>query len=234
MYERIHPARLYEQIVEQIKRQVLRGELKVGDRLPPERELAEHFGVSRVAVREAMRVMREMGLVEVHPGRGTFIANGTSQAVRHSLSLMVRIAGQTASRQLVEVREMLEPPIAAMAAARAEREHLAAMEAAIATMDASMGDPDAFVEADLEFHLALAEATQNDILLILLDTIIGILREQRMRIFQVEGGPHRGQFHHRRILEAVARHDVEGARAAMEAHLRQVRDDSSQAPGAPT
>jgi DNA-binding FadR family transcriptional regulator len=82
----------------------------------------------------------------------------------------------------------------------------------------------------LDFHLALAEGAANPLILSLLDSIVGLLREQRLRIFRVPGGPERGQIHHKRILDAVERRDSEKAREAMRAHLHQVRDDSQSAP----
>ena len=226
MYAPVQFERLYEQITEQIERRILSGDLKIGDQLLPERELAEQFGVSRTAVREAVKTLRQKGLVEVQPGRGTFITNGTTRAVRHSLDLMMRIGYAAGSGDLVEVREILEPEIAALAAARAGAEHIAVMREAVATMDAALKDPDRFIEADLDFHLALAGATQNALIPTLIDSIVDLLREQRKRIFRVSGGPERGQFHHKRILDTVMRHDPEAAREAMRAHLRQVRDDS--------
>jgi GntR family transcriptional repressor for pyruvate dehydrogenase complex len=93
-------------------------------------------------------------------------------------------------------------------------------------MDGARQNPDAFIEADLDFHLALAEAAANPLILSLLDSIVGLLREQRMRIFNVEGGPERGQFHHKRILAAIESRNSEMAREAMQAHLQQVREDS--------
>src|SRR5712692_5684445 len=146
---------------------------------------------------------------------------------------MVKIGQPDGSTHLAEVREILEPEIAALAATRIEDQHLATMREAVAVMDRSRHDPDAFIEADLDFHLSLAEAAANPLILSLIDSIVGLLREQRMRIFQVEGGPDRGQFHHRRILEAIEQRDPLKARAAMGAHLRQVREDSSVAPPQP-
>ena len=89
------------------------------------------------------------------------------------------------------------------------------------------GDRIAYIEADLDFHLALAEAAGNPLILSLLDSIVGLLREQRSRIFDVEGGPERGQYHHKRILAAVEQRDPEAARGAMREHLQQVLSDSS-------
>src|SRR5271165_5633109 len=231
VYKVVRTSRLYEQIVQQIEESVLNGTLKPGDQLPAERELAQRLGVSRTAVREAVKTLREKGLVEAYSGRGTFITNGTSQAARQSFDLMVKIGQQEGSPHLAELRLILEPGIAAMAATRVKEEDLAAMREAVTVMDRSQKDPGAYIEADLDFHLALAEAAANPLILSLIDSIVGLLREQRLKIFNVEGGPQRGQFHHKRILQAVERHDPEMARSAMRAHLEQVSQDSQVSSG---
>ena len=229
LYKMIKTSRLYEQIVQQIEESILDGLFKPGDQLPPERELAEQFGVSRTAVREALKTLREKGLVEAYTGRGTFVTDGTSQAVRQSFDLMAK--GQADGLfYLAEVREILEPEIAALAAKRIEEQHLLTMREAIATMDRSLRDPEAYIEADLDFHLSLAEAVANPLILSVIDSVVGLLREQRLQVFNVEGGPERGQFHHKRILAAVEAHDPEKARAAMRAHLAQIRTDSPPLP----
>lgn len=229
LYRAVKTSRLYEQIVEQIEESILGGALKAGDQLPPERELAERFGVSRTAVREAVKALREKGLVEAYTGRGTFITDGTSQAIKQSLDLVARIGQAEGSTHLAEVREILEPEIAALAATRVEEQHLVTMREAVATMERSLRHPESYIEADLDFHLSLAEAAANPLILSLIDSIVGLLREQRMQIFKLKGGPERGQFHHKRILEAIEACDPDKARAAMRAHLTQVRDDSQQA-----
>jgi GntR family transcriptional regulator, transcriptional repressor for pyruvate dehydrogenase complex len=230
LYKTIQTSRLYEQIVRQVEELILSGKLKPGDQLLSERELAQQFGVSRTAVREAIKALREKGLVEAYSGKGTFITNATSQAIRQSLDLMMRIGQPGNLTQLEEVREILEPDIAALAATRADEQHLATMREAIAVMDRSGQDPDAYIEADLDFHLSLAEAVDNPIILSLLDSIVELLREQRLNIFRVEGGPARGQYHHKHILDAVERRDPDAAREAMRAHLQQVRADSQVTP----
>ena len=230
MYKIVRTSRLYEQIVQQVEESIHKGALKPGNQLPPERELAHQFGVSRTAVREAVKALREKGLVEAYPGRGTFVTDGTSHAIRQSLDRMIRIGQPEGSTYLAEVREILEPEIAALAATRADAEDLTSMHEAVSIMDKAKRDSDAFIEADLDFHLALAEAAGNPLILTLIDSIVGLLREQRLRIFQVEGGPERGQYHHKKIMEAIERHDSLGAREAMKAHLRQVRDDCRELP----
>jgi len=234
-YQAIAQSRLYQQIVEQVERSILEGRLKPGDQLPPERDLAGQFGVSRTAIREAMKVLREKGLVESQHGRGTFVTDSTSQVIRHSVDRMMtmKMNQPEAAAHLIEVRELLEPEIAVLAAARAEEKDIAAMREAYEAMDRAGGNADAFIEADLDFHLALAEAAGNPLILALIDSIVALLREHRTRIFYVNGGPERGQFHHRRILDAIAQHDGVAARDAMDAHLKQITQDASHAPEPP-
>jgi GntR family transcriptional repressor for pyruvate dehydrogenase complex len=231
VYKLVRTSRLYEQIVQQIEESILKGALKAGDQLPAERELAQRFGVSRTAVREAVKALREKGLVEAYSGRGTFITDGTTQAVRQSLDLMVKIGQPEGSTHLAEVRAILEPEIAALAAMRIQESEIATMREAVAIMDTAGQDPDAYIEADLDFHLALAEGAANPLILSLIDSIVGLLREQRLRIFRVSGGPERGQVHHKKILDAIERRDSDKARDAMKLHLEQVRDDSKTTTG---
>ncbi len=227
VYRAVKTSRIYEQIVQQVEESILKGKLKPGDQLPAERDLAQRFGVSRTAVREAVKALQEKGLVEAFTGRGTFVTNGRSQAMRQSLDLIIKISQQEGSLYLAELRRILEPEIAALAAPRIEEQLLSTMREAVAAMDRNVHEREAYIEADLDFHLALAEAADNPLILALIDSIVGLLREQRSRIFEVDGGPGRGQFHHKRILKAVERRDPDAAREAMRAHLDQVREDSS-------
>jgi GntR family transcriptional repressor for pyruvate dehydrogenase complex len=230
MYLPIQSERLYERIVSQIEQRIETGELKVGDQLPSERELAEQFTVSRTAVREAVKALRQKGLVEIRLGRGTFITNGTTDTIRNSLGLLMKFGGKNGSMNLVEVREILEPEIAALAATRITDEYITAMREAVEIMDTALDNVDVFVEADLDFHLALAEGTQNPFIPILMDSIIDLLRVQRKRIGLTKGGLQRGQVHHKKILDAVTRRNPQDARQAMHDHLEQVRKDSKASP----
>jgi len=227
LYTPIQSTKVFEQIANQIEKRILNGELRSGDRLPTERELAEQFRASRTAVREAMKILAQQGLVEMRPGRGTIVIDGAPEAMQNSIGLVIKLKlGEVGgSDDLVEVREILETEIAALAAARATKEEISAMREAVRVMDESLGDADAYIAADNQFHQALAKATQNALILIFVDSIVSPLSEQRKQIFAVEGGPERGQFHHRRILESIIRRDPENARSAMRAHLQQVRED---------
>ena len=227
MYTPIQSAKVFEQVAVQIETRILRGELRSGDRLPTERELAEQFHVSRTAVREAMKILAQKGLVDMRPGRGTIVIDGAHEAMQDSIGLVMRLKlGEVGgSDNLVEVRGILETEIAALAAVRATEKEIAAMREAIATMDENLNNADAFIAADNRFHEALAQATQNALIMILINSIVNLLSEQRKQVFQVEGGPQRGQIHHKRILDNVIRREPEAARAAMRSHLQQVRED---------
>jgi GntR family transcriptional repressor for pyruvate dehydrogenase complex len=227
LYKALSSARLYEQVVEQIEALIISGRLTPGDRLPAERELGERFGVSRTVIREAIRSLQEKGLVEIRPGVGTFIYNGMSDIMRQSLERMMLIDRLQGLENVMQVREILEPAIASIAAHKARPHDIEAMEAAIEIMDRSMSNIEGFIAADHEFHLALARATQNRLILYLIDSIVDSLTEQRRQIF-LGGvdGPTRGQEHHKRICEAVKKHDGNLARELMLAHLKQIRDDT--------
>ncbi len=227
MYTPVQPVKIFEQIAEQIEKRILSGELCSGDRLPTERALAEQFRASRTAVREAMKILAQKGLVDMRPGRGTIVIDGAREAMQDSIGLVMKLnLGEVGgSDNLVEVREILEIEIAALAAARASEKEIAAMREAVKVMDENLHDADAFIAADNRFHEALAQATQNALILILVNSIVHLLSEQRKQIFEVDGGPQRGQIHHKRILESIIRRDPASARAAMRAHLHQVRED---------
>ena len=229
MYKAVRASRLYEQIVEQIEASIRDGQLKPGEQLLAERELAIQFGVSRTAVREAVKTLCEKGLVEAYSGRGTFVTSGRSRSMRHSLDSFMKSSDQASRLYVVEMREILEPEFTALAAVRIGEQHLTMMREAVAVMDRSMDQPNTYIEADLDFHLALAEAADNPLILSLLDSLVGVLREQRIGIFAVDGGAYRGQVHHKLILQAIEQRNPEMARKAMRAHLEQVRRDSDVA-----
>jgi DNA-binding FadR family transcriptional regulator len=161
----------------------------------------------------------------IQPGKGTFVTDSTSMVVRHSLDMLFRVGNETGIKDLVEVREILEPEIAALAATRASSEDIEAMEEAVKAMDQAMDDPDTFIEADLDFHLALAQGSNNALIPILIDSLVDLLREHRKRAASVEGGLERGQPYHKIIFEAIKSNDTEAARDSMRAHLEQVRKE---------
>jgi GntR family transcriptional repressor for pyruvate dehydrogenase complex len=225
--DRIRSNRLYEQVVERISDQIFDGSLRKGDQLPNERALAEQFGVSRTVIREAMKTLANTGLIEVRTGQGTFVVDDTAGALKNSIQTLMRIGSdENRLRELVELRELLEPGVAELAARRAERDEIERMQAMIDEMSSHMDDEASYIRADNRFHQIIALASRNRLIPRILDSIVDLLNELRGEIFQVEGGPERGQAHHRTILAAIRDRDAHAARMAMEDHLAQVKRDS--------
>src|SRR5260370_5358142 len=133
MYTPIQSVRVFEQVAEQIEKRILDGEMRSGDRLPNERHMCKEFHVSRTAVREAMKILAQKGLVDMRPGRGTIVIDGANAAMQDSIDLVMklRLGEVGGSNNLVEVREILEIEIAALAAARATEKEIAAMSEAV-------------------------------------------------------------------------------------------------------
>jgi len=209
--------RLYETIVAQLGQLIQEGKLCPGDRLPPERELAARLQVSRASVREALRSLELQGLLSSRQGSGTFIAAiGQEELLRASAHLAEE--GQTL-RDIFELRFLLEPPIAAMAARRATPQDIARLEATVKEQEQQIQLGQSGVEADMAFHAALAEATHNQALLRLGATLMEVLAPSRDTHLQTPERSHLSLLSHRRILEAIQAGSATQARKAMEEHV---------------
>jgi GntR family transcriptional repressor for pyruvate dehydrogenase complex len=217
--------RLYEHIVEQIRSQIVSGQLKAGDQLPSERELALTFGVSRTAIREAVKTLREKGLVEVRLGRGTYVINDTSMAAQRSLNLAVGLQQPSGWVDLVEARMILEPAIAALAAERATPEQISLLQNAVNALSPESGAVDAWALADTEFHNILAQSSQNVVVPILLNSVIESLQDQRRSLLALDGRLDITRDEHQRIVDAIAARRPEAAHTAMRAHIERVQRD---------
>jgi DNA-binding FadR family transcriptional regulator len=213
--------RLFQEIVEHVQAQILSGELKPGDRIPAERELATHFRVSRAAVREAIKSLAEKGLVDVHVGRGTYVASLTTDHVVESMSLLLRDVRNT-PEHLQEAREILEVPVARLAARHRTAEHLERMRALLKAMEAQRHMTRAFIDADSDFHYELARASGNPVLEIVSRTLLTMLRSERVFMVGFRDEIHGAIRSHARILAAVEAQDGERAAAAMAEHLTHV------------
>ena len=213
--------RLYQEIVEHVQALILAGELKPGDRIPAERELADQRGVSRAAVREAIKALAEKGLVEVRVGRGTYVAELKADHVVESMALLLREARNT-PEHLQEARELLEVPIARLAARNRDDGHVARLRALLAQMDAQRHASRGFIDADSAFHLELARATGNPVLELLSRTLLAMLRAERVFMVGFRDEIRGAMGSHVRIVDAVERRDADGAAGAMAGHLAHV------------
>jgi GntR family transcriptional repressor for pyruvate dehydrogenase complex len=222
--------RLYQEIVDQIQQRIVAGALKPGDQIPAERELAEQFGVSRTAVREAIKSLTEKGLIEVYVGRGTFVTELDPTHVVESLALLLR-RERDSIRSLHEARAILEIPVVKLAARYRTEEHLARLHAITRDLEQDDASPTMLVDADTEFHLELARATGNAVLLILSQTIMTLLRTERVALGEQVDEIPTALASHRRIVQAVSASDEADAAAAMAEHLQHVASTSAHPRG---
>lgn len=209
-------------IVDQIISLISRSLLKSGDRLPSERELCKRFGVGRTSVREALRSLTTMGIVDGRVGEGTFVADNR-QHLERTLQWGMLLDGNDVEN-LVETRLMLESNTAFWAATRAGEENLAAITTHLKGMEESVFDSEQFLEHDLRFHLEIASATQNPIVQRLVSTTRGYLQEWIKGSLKTPSGNAADRARlsveeHRAILEALFAKDAEVAREAMAAHI---------------
>jgi GntR family transcriptional regulator, transcriptional repressor for pyruvate dehydrogenase complex len=231
VFKPIRPKKISEEIVTQIKLLISDGQLKPGERVPSERELAALLGVSRPSVREAIMVLEAMGLVESRQGGGTFVRSLTETALADPLSSMVG-NNPRMLHNLAEVRMGLETWSAYLAAQRATEVEIETLRQLVAEMgrQAENGGWDA--ELDTKFHYAITAAAHNTIQLHVLNTIHGLFHTTIMvaltEFYQKEGYIERLLAHHRTIMERIAARDPEGARQAMTVHLELVRNKMEQ------
>jgi len=219
--------RAYELVIRQIESQITAGALKVGDQLPAERDLAAKLGVSRAAVREAMRAMEAQGVVRsgvgVGPDSGTFLTSMPSKALTQFLRLHMALANFPIE-DVVETRIMLERWSARLAARQAAPDDLATMGTLLDEMDAERDDIAVFNELDTDFHVAMAEAAHNVLITEMTIAIRHSMRAMVLESFRQHGhwpelsDQLRGQ--HRAIFQAIAAGDSSRAADEVEAHLR--------------
>ena len=209
-------------IVDQIIGLISRSMLKSGDRLPSERELCKRFGVGRTSVREALRSLATMGIVDGRVGEGTFVADNR-QHLERTLRWGMLLDGDDVEN-LIETRLMLESNTAFWAATRAREEDLSAIATQLEGMETSVLDSEGFLEHDLRFHLEIASATQNPIVQRLVSTTRGYLQEWIKGSLKAPSGNTADRARlsvqeHRIILEALTAREAEAAREAMSAHI---------------
>jgi GntR family transcriptional repressor for pyruvate dehydrogenase complex len=223
LLEPVKRSRIYEHIIDQIHALIREGRWAPGDQIPPERELAERFRVSRTSVREALRALEMQGIIESRQGGGTFVRSADIDALVPPLAAAI-LRGQRELTEVLEVRELIEPGIARLAAARATPEHLAELEQVLERQRDCIAQGKPFVDEDTAFHYTLARAADNRILLQLHNVILDVLRESRQSYLHVPNRPEMSLRGHEAMLAAVSAHDSEAAYKASLAHIVEVRN----------
>src|ERR687891_75036 len=219
--EPIKSTRIYEEIVRQIRQMISEGRLKSGDQLPPERDLAEKFVVSRTSVREALRALESLGLVEIRPGEGTFVREVSIDSLIEPLALLMA-SQREAIGELFEARRLLEPSLAALAASRATPEEIQEMERILEEQAREIAAGRTGLAQDAQFHAAIGAAAHNRAITRIAHAIMDLLTQSREDSLNTPGRPTRSHEDHRRVLTAVRGRDGEAARRAMLEHIAAV------------
>lgn len=220
----VHRNSLSDEIVDQITGLISRGLLKPGDRLPSEKDLCLRFGVGRTTIREALRSLAVMGILDGRVGEGTFVSVDSRKYLEKALQWGLLIDRKSVN-DLIETRLMLESQTAYAAASRATDADLDEIADALAGMERSLDRPEEYLEHDLRFHLAIARATQNPILFNLLTMTRGYLQTwigeslakpspRKMRV-RAESSV----WEHEKVLQALRKRKPDEARQAMTEHI---------------
>jgi GntR family transcriptional regulator, transcriptional repressor for pyruvate dehydrogenase complex len=221
-FEVVRKNKVYKEVAKQIERLIIK-KLKPGDKLPSERELAELLQVSRSSIRDAIRSLELVGLVEPRQGTGTMVRELSGGAkISPFANALERKREQVT--ELLDFRKMLEPPLAARAATHASVEEISEMEDILKRQEEKQNQGEAAIAEDAEFHYSIALASGNSVVLKVIDTLMDLLRDTRERSLQVEGRSQKSLAGHRRILGAIKRHDAEAAKAAMRRHIEDVEE----------
>lgn len=205
------------QVARRLVDHILSGEMEPGTRMPSERQLAEAFGVGRSAIREALKSLSLIGLIDVRQGDGTYLRSADSALLPEVIEWGL-LLGEKRTMDLVEARQELEVVIAGLAAQRRTDEDLTELRAIMARM-ADAPTPAAFVDADVAFHLRLAEAAGNSVLRDIHSSVQALLRAWIARVISVSGADGPSYLEHVPILVAIEAGDVPAAQATMNAHM---------------
>ncbi len=217
-FKPIDKTSLSEEISRQIMNLVSSGDLTPGQKLPSERELCTRFGVGRSSLREALRCLTIVGVLETRVGEGTFLALNRDKFMGKVLEWRVATERKNVEN-LMKVRLALESETAANAALQPTREQIEELEKLLARMKNSLKQPVQFSAADAAFHLAIAKASANQLIFDLLTMIRSPLEEGIMQIGSWPGGSEKAWAEHRRILDAICNRDPESAKSAMRDHI---------------
>lgn len=218
-----------DQVVDGIKRMILEGEFGPGDRLPVEKELAESLDVSRGSLREGMRALSILGIVDTRQGDGTYVTSLDPTRLLSPMGFIVDLQGNESARPFHRVRRVLETEAAALAATRITPTALAQASAVLDQVEDILRGPDVdhdgFIEADIAFHRIVAAHADNPVLAGLIESLVPrTVRERLWRGLHEEGAEERTHSEHRAIWRALAAGDPESARVRMSNHLLGVEE----------
>jgi len=203
---------------EQLISHVVNGDWKAGDRIPPERELCQQLGIARTSLREALKAMELVGMLDSRVGDGTFVCP-RSEFLARPLLWAFTGTDETELKDVMEARVMLERDLAGLAAERGSEDEIAKIGDAVRAMKDSVASGTLMIEADMRFHLAVAEAAHNGVLQNAVQLLRNLMRHWINLKLLIPNVPTRVLNQHVHIYEAIRARDADAARAAMRKHL---------------
>lgn len=218
MFKPVKKIRIYEDIISRIRDMVDKGDLSAGDRLPSERELSAAFRVSRPSVREALKTLESHGYLETRQGEGTFISSNPIEHFMEPFAAVI-LNQKEYQIQILEMRRLIEPQIASLAAERATKDEMSKMKKILSLQKEKVRMGETGADLDKNFHYLIAEAAKNKLLLRIIETAKDLFTENRNRYLQIAERPQKSVRHHREILSAISVGDGELAANAMNIHL---------------
>ena len=218
------PRKLPEQIADKLREMIIEDGMKAGDKLPAEGELMARFSVSRSTVREAVKILKTENIVDIRQGQGTFLCENPGLAED---PLGLRFADQNElTAQLLQTRLLIEPPVAALAAQKRQKEHLDEMKLLLDKMDNAYLHGEDYTPYDAQFHSVIAKCTGNEVIERLLPTIHESIQAGYQYTKRVEGSYQRASQCHLDMYRGIMDRDSERARLAAQRHMTQTMSDS--------
>lgn len=220
----IKKSNLYETIADKLEEMVLNDTLRCGDKLPAEQTLADSFGVSRNIIREALKMLKERGLLELKTGEGAYIAKPKSKMLTDMVNRMM-VMGGISYENVYEMRFALEVYACGLAAEKAEELDVTELEKIVEDMENSNNDAIKWAENDLRFHIKIAQMTGNPLFKSIIKSLDNVLITVFVEGFDIPGAVYQGVTKHTKIIEAVRNKDRDAAEKAMYEHLKRSEDD---------
>ena len=217
---------LSEQVADHLTTSIMNGEYGIGEKLPTESSLSTRYNVSRTVIREAMKLLKQKGLVESRVAKGTFVIANLDKGIGESIDLILQNLSGSGQDELLELRRSIEPEFAALAAVKASDEDLENLRALIAEMENCLQNHDRFSELDMKFHMAILAATKNNLMISVMMPIFEKIHQQQYEHIRIQSdGMYKSHAQHKTIYTALKARDPEQARSLVKKHINSVEND---------
>ncbi len=217
---------LSEQVADLLTKSIVSGRYPIGAKLPTESNLCDDLHVSRTVVREALKLLKQKGLVESRVAKGTFVISNYEKGIGESIDMMLQNLSAEGFDELLELRCCIAPEFAALAAVKADEEDLKKMKALLDRMESYLDDPERFSELDTKFHMAILTATKNSMMIsVMMPIFMKIHKQQFVHISAKPDFIRKSHNEHKRIFSALAAMDADAARLLTRKHILSVQND---------